>query len=57
MLTLMMLTRNLKFPPESLHLQEIMILGDLNADFGYFDEDKQIEFRDSSKYKWLILAS
>jgi len=33
---------------------EIMILGDLNADCGYFDEDQQIELREPDKYKWLI---
>ena len=38
------------FPGET----DVMILGDLNADCGYFDEDQQIELRDPVKYKWLI---
>ncbi|MDA3788280.1 MAG: hypothetical protein PF503_07265 [Desulfobacula sp.] len=39
-----------RFPGET----DVMILGDLNADCGYFDEDQQIELRDRGKYKWLI---
>ena len=31
-----------------------MILGDLNADCGYFTEELNIELRDPEKYKWLI---
>lgn len=33
---------------------EIMILGDLNADCSYFDEDMNIELRNSQNYAWLI---
>ena len=33
---------------------EIMIMGDINADGSYFDEDKQIQFKDTSKYQWII---
>ncbi len=33
---------------------EIMILGDLNADCGYFNEDLNIELRNSQNYAWLI---
>ena len=34
--------------------EDIMIMGDFNADCGYFDEDKQIKLRDKRKFKWLI---
>lgn len=34
--------------------EDIMIMGDFNADCGYFDEDKQIKLRDQRKFKWLI---
>lgn len=40
-----------KFPNET----DMMILGDLNADCGYFDENQQIALRNPDKYKWLIL--
>lgn len=33
---------------------DVMILGDLNADCGYFNEELDIELRDPEKYKWLI---
>ena len=33
---------------------EIMILGDLNADCSYFDEDMNIELRNNQNYAWLI---
>lgn len=39
-----------RFPGET----DIMILGDLNADCGYFDEDQQIALRDPNQYRWLI---
>lgn len=34
--------------------KDIMIMGDLNADCGYFDEDKEIQLRNKRKFKWLI---
>jgi len=39
-----------RFPGEA----DIMILGDLNADCAYFDENQQITLRDPDQYKWLI---
>ena len=39
-----------RFPGET----DVMILGDLNADCTYFDEDQQIALRDPGEYNWLI---
>ena len=34
--------------------KDVMIMGDFNADCGYFDEEKQIDLRNKRKFTWLI---